>query len=131
MYAQPPQEQMIYQDGQVTVTTARFVVGPTLYPIRGITAVQPIVIPANRGNAIAVGLAASAMLVLGVATSSPGVGGVGVILALVAVGLWMAAHPVYIVRVWTAGGQVDAVSSNELVRIQTIVSALHRATMGM
>ena len=131
MYAQPPQEQMIYQDGQVTVTTARFVVGPTLYPIRGITAVQPIVIPAERGAAVIACLGGGVILLLGIATRSLGFGAFGVLLGLIGVGLWMAAHPVYVVRVWTAGGQVDAVSSNELVRIQTIVSALHRATMGM
>lgn len=130
MYSQPPPEVPIYSDGQVTVTTARFVVGPMLYPIRGITAVQPVLIPADRGASVVVGLGGAVMMLLGFSTDSPGVGVVGVVLVLVAAGLWMAAKPKYIVRVWTAGGQVDAVWSEDQARMQQIVAALHRATMG-
>lgn len=126
-----PSEVPLYNDGQVVVTTARFVVGSTLYPIRGITAVQPVVIPANRSGGIITALVGLCILMIAVMKEDGGFGLIGVIVTGVGVAVAVAAKATYIVRAWIAGGQVDAVASPDWARIQQIVAALHRATMGV
>lgn len=128
-------EQPLYADAQVTVTSARFVVGSMLYPVRGLTAVQPIVIPPNRQPAHwCFALSACAFLLAYLARENHAVAGTfglgGLCGIALGAALWTMAKPLYVVRVWTAGGQVDAVQSADAQRIQRIVLALHRAAMG-
>lgn len=125
-----PHEQVYYQDASgVLVSTSRFVVGSTMYPIRGITAVQAILIPPDRNVAKFVAiLGLCALCLIGSAREVS----VALCVLLLAGAIYLAVHakPTGVVRISTAGGQADAIKSKDVAAIQQIVTALHRATMG-
>lgn len=131
--SQPVGEQVLYQvDGDnVTVTTARFVVGGTMYPIRNITAVQ--LVRGEPSRALAWLIAMGIPLALWVMTTRGsellglillGASGIGFFAA------YLTAKGPLVVRVATSGGQVDAVTTDNEERAKAIVGALHHATIG-
>lgn len=114
------------------VTTARFVVNGTVYPVRGLTAIQYVEVPADYG-------AAAKMLLGGIGFGFLGaIFGGGATLAVTGAvgGLALAvlaalnAKPTYVIRVMTAAGQADAFVSHDKVRSGTIAGALNRAVAG-
>jgi len=122
------QETVYYQSPVATVTTTRFVVGATMYPINGITSVGAVTLPRSFAGWL---IAASAAGMWGVGHTSGegglvrGIPGVAVMLGLLAVAFLRKSK--YAVRVTTAGGQSDALVSADLAMIQAIVAALHQA----
>lgn len=131
--SQPPVEAVLYQvaGDEVTVTTSRFIVGGTMYPVRNITAVQLIRGEPSRARAWAALLGVPfSMWVMG----KPGLEMVGLVLLavsfLAAMVLYVTATGLLVVRMATAGGQVDAVTTSNEERAKAIVGALHRATVG-
>lgn len=132
MYAPPhPVEHGIYQDPQVLVTTARFVVNGTTYPVRGLTAVQYVERPADYAGAakvllggIAVGLVAAMFGSSGAFATCAAAG--AILAAVVAAGQ----KPLFVIRVATAGGQMDAFSTHDKARAGAVASALNRAVAG-
>ena len=127
-------EAVLYQDSDVSVTTARMTVGSTMYPVRGLTAVQLILVPSAQIPAkILVGIA----IFFGLVALLDAIADVGrstwvlpVILLVVAVVVSLKAKPRYAVRIWTAGGQVDAIVLKDLARSQAIITALNQAVVG-
>jgi hypothetical protein len=129
---QPHAEQLIHQDANVLVTTARFVVNGTVYPIRGLTAMQYIEVPADYTDAAKVLLGGIALGLLGaifgggLTLAAVGAGG-GLAVAVLAA---LSAKPRYVVRVMTAAGQADVFTSPDKARAGAIATALNRAVAG-
>ena len=128
----PAAETVLHQDGDVTVTTTRLVVGATMYPVRGLTAVQGVTIAPSRVAAqvlalMAVVLTCLSVLLFASDAGSPLALALPVVLLGLSVVAFVRAKSLYAVRVWTAGGQVDAVVLRDWPRVYAIVEALHRA----
>lgn len=129
---QPHAEQLLHQDATVTVTTARFVVNGTVYPIRGLTAMQYVETPADYAPAAKVllgGVVLGAVIAFfgggsTLATLCAGCGFVAAVLAAVS------AKPSYVIRVMTAAGQADVFVSPDKARSGAIATALNRAVAG-
>lgn len=136
MYSQPPgwappQEVTLYQDATgVIVTSARLVVGPTVYPVRGLTAVQYVELPESH--------TIPKWLVVMAVVSFIAMAGNDVASATVFAGLLFAlaifvavkSKPNLAVRILTAGGQIDAVVTSDRARADQIIAALNRAVAG-
>jgi hypothetical protein len=124
-----PREVTFYQDGEVLITDRRAQIGPTMYPLAQITAVQAAELPPQRGAEYGVGCLGVA-LAIALATVHPlvglVVGGAVVVLGLV---LSLYAKPIRVVRLATAGGQVDAVKDKNHDRVAKIIAALQNAIL--
>lgn len=112
-------EREFYKLGSIVVSSTRFVVGSAMYPINGITSVQTVRIPPSRSGALLLGI-----IGVGVALWNPIVGGL-VILSAIMLGVSRKAQ--FIVRIATAGGQHDALTSADEDQISAVTRALHDA----
>lgn len=130
---QPYAEQVLHQDPNVTVTTARFVVNGTTYPIRGLTAVQYVELPASYTSSIAVLLGGVGAGLFGAAFNEGSLhhllgwtaGG-----AVLAIATAQGMKPTFVIRVVTAAGQADVFTSHDKARSGAIATALNRAIAG-
>lgn len=127
----PPQETTLYQDAAgVTVTSARLVVGSTVYPVRGLTAVQYVELPKSHGASKALALFGVFCFIVNASNAPAG----GAILAAFFVGLAVVIavrkQPELAIRILTAGGQIDAVVTKDRARADQIIAALNRAVAG-
>lgn len=136
-------EVTFYQDSVVLITNARAVLGAKTYAMAGITSVTTGVIPANRRIGIAIacfGLSAAScgccpiglsmtgakdtggFIVLGIGLGLLGMLGIaaGIVLALIT-------KPTYVVRIGSASGEANALSSKDAGYIQKIVNAMNEA----
>lgn len=136
MYSQPPgwgppQEVTLYQDaGGVMVTSARLVVGATVYPIRGLTAVQYVELPQSHTAAKWLVVASIGLFLVMVGQNgTSAVICAGPVFAL-AIFIAVKSKPELAVRILTAGGQIDAVTTSDRNRADQIVAALNRAVAG-
>lgn len=131
-------ESVLLQEGSVTVTSTRFVVGSAMYPIRGITRVDTTERehPAQRGWFILLAIVSLFFVPwLVVQITGPGTGGViGLVLGAVACVTWIVAgrrlrkpRTERIVSIWTAGTNTQALRSFDGGHIGRVVEALHRA----
>jgi len=135
MMHQPPasQEVVLFQDSEVTVTTGRFQIGATMYPIRGITSVSSGFWnqPGSKGAAW---LFAVLALVTIASTGTNPTGGwvlAAIFAALAVVSSVRATTTVWhTVVVHTGGMQQTAVTTKDQQRRDAIVAALHRAVTG-
>lgn len=127
----PSQEATLYQDaGGVIVTSARLVVGSTVYPVRGLTAVQYVELPKSHGASKVLALFGIFCFIVNASQAPVG----GAILAAIFMGLAVAIavrkQPELAIRILTAGGQIDAVVTKDRHRADQIVAALNRAVAG-
>lgn len=121
------QEIVFYQDKSVLITNTRVVVLETMYPVRGITSVSTVSIPPNRkipAGVVMLGLFLSFLGIwLGVVdfvlTGIP-------IFSLGVLWLWLQ-KMTYAIRIFTAGGQLDVLVSQDQSYVITVVQALHGA----
>lgn len=122
-------ETTYYQDPQgVLITSVRAQIGAAMYPLAQITAVQSVVLPPDRTIEFAVFFSG---LVLGgiVAAAVDGILGATIAGAAVVLGIYasLRARPFHVVRLATAGGQVDAVKDKDGERVVKIIAALQHA----
>lgn len=132
--AGPAQEQTLLNDRGVIVSTARFVVGSTTYPLAGITAVQYLELPAQRGGAILAGIILGSIGGVSMGRTFLPNSDASAVLALLcavvaAVGFASTVKPNFVVRVMTAGGQIDAIKSPDKTWTQSIATALNQAVI--
>ena len=121
------QEQVFYSDDAgVRVSNSRFTVGATTYALSGITSVSVFRYPAKRSPAIWTAIIGLLLAVVGFnVTAMLGVAGI----VILAIGiLWFfRIKDTIVVRIHTAGGETDAVSSTDASYIHKIVAALNDA----
>jgi hypothetical protein len=113
---------MFLSEQGIVVSSSRFVVGATTYPLAGITSVSSFVIPAKR-------MAGILLLVLGLIVLLAGGYVFGAITAAIGILILVVVKPTYVVRMATAGGQVDALVSKDAHYIQRVVGALNQAVI--
>lgn len=116
-------EQVFFDQGNVKVTNARFIVSAQTYAMNGVTSVKSHVVPPSRGGVlILIGLG---LLVLFAASGGMKLLGV----ALAAAGAWLftqqkSTHSVYLS---SASGEVQALSDTDATFIDNVVAALNDA----
>jgi hypothetical protein len=121
------EETTYYQDGQVTISNARAVLGAKTYAMTNITSVTMGEKPANRALGAVLVLAGGAGLCVGGAGDSSGALIVGVLLVIAGIALAILAKPSYIVKIGSAGGESDALIAPDKEYIQKIVNAVNEA----
>lgn len=121
------QEQVFFADDSgVRVSSSRFTVGATTYALSGITSVSAVRYKAKRSPAIWTAVIGVLLAVIGF-NMTPAVGVVGIVVLAVGVLWFFLLKDTIVVRIHTAGGETDAVSSHDASYIHTIVSALNEA----
>ena len=132
-------EQVLLQGGSVTITTARFIVGATSYPLRGITSVTAVKLPRELTTVKWVAFFGVVLLVVVLSANADRDAVTQAITAMICAGPLFAialvsfrrAKSEYVVRITTASGAVDAVRLNDLAATQSVVSTLNRALAGV
>jgi len=121
-------EETILEQGKVTVTTSRLLIGAKTYAMSNITSVTFGKIPAVRWPTVIVVVAGVCVLLFGIALDSILVGLV-VGGAIIALGVWLftLAKPRYTVRLGSASGETDALSAKNEEWIRKIVNAVNEA----
>lgn len=111
-------------EGSVTVTNARFVVPGQTYALSGITSVSTWVKkPSKKGPIISIIIGLIALFI-GIDTKSAGGIGFGVVLIGIGALILFLQKPTYTVRLYTASGEVDAISSKDRDFIHRISGAV-------
>lgn len=127
-------DQVLFQEGYVTVTTTMLKIGTAMYPIRNISSVQAAAILPSYSTAVMV-------LLFGLLCSACGVGivgsfgsdtsavflGVGSVCVLLGVVLIATKKKIFSVRIATTGGQVDALTSTDFAAIHRVTQAVAQA----
>ena len=121
-------ETTFYSDERgVRITNTRAIVGATTYAMANITSVSTAVKPANRTPGIVVAILGLLVLVITGLLGSSG----GVIFGVIFLGLGILvaviAKATYVVRIGSASGEADAISSKDEKYIQAIVQAMNEA----
>ena len=114
-------------DRGVRITNTRAIVGTTTYAMANITSVSMSEKPANRKLGIVVAILG--LIILAITYQLGSSGGVIFGVILLGLGILIAAivKPTYTVRIGSASGEADAVSSNDKKYIQAIVRAMNEA----
>ncbi len=116
-------EQVFFEQGNVKVTNARFIVSAQTYAMNGVTSVKSNVVPPSRnGPLIAIGIG---LLLLVAAEGAMKIAG----LLVAGFGAWLfsqqkSTHSVYLS---SASGEVQALSGTDEGFINSVVHALNEA----
>lgn len=121
-------EIVFYSDDRgVRITNTRAIVGLTTYAMANITSVTMSVKPAKRTPGIVVAILGLLILIITAELGSAG----GVIFGVIVLGLGIlmavVAKPIFTVRIGSASGEADAVSSKDRDYIQAVVRAMNEA----
>ena len=128
------EEEVIYTDNQVSISTSRIVLGATTYALRNITSVKMTFTPAKRGCAILLLIFGALTLLIGLGKGSSD--GVGAVLGGLVVGgiigglgyLWMrSSKDDYHVLIASSSGEAKALTSKDKAYIEKIVTAINDA----
>jgi len=124
------QDEVVYfQDLGITITNARAVLGAKSYAMANITSVGMGHTPANRTPGVIVALLGVAFGGCLATASDSATGALifGLVLLLSGVAIAASAKSKYAVRIGSASGESDALSSDDREHIQKIVNALNEA----
>lgn len=125
------EEQTLFAENGVYVTTARFVVGTVVFPIRGLTAVIPFCERPKRGVAFTCfGIAAFLFFAALGHPTAPISGGaftIGLCLAGVGTFAWVSLKPRYGLRILTASTSVPAILTPDHSFVERVHVALNQA----
>jgi hypothetical protein len=116
-------EQVFFEQGNVKVTNARFIVNSQTYAMHGVTSVKSQVVPPSRGGAIAA-------ICVGLLILFAADGGAKIIgIAIAAAGAWYLSQqkPVHSVYLSSASGEVQALSDSDSSFINNVIHALNEA----
>jgi len=114
-------EASYYQDGTVSITNARAVLGGKTYAMANITSVSMATIPANRKPGIVIAIIG--LLIAGVTNG----GIIGLLILAAGIVLAVIVKPSYVVRIGSASGEADGLVSPNIEYIQKIVNAVNEA----
>ena len=114
-------ENSFYQDESgVFVTTTRFQVPGTTYPINGITSVSNVEIKPNR-------MASYVIILFGLVGLIAGSASFGAVMLVIGGVIFAMQKTEYAVSIFTAGGQINAIKSADDKKVTKIVTALNEA----
>ena len=122
------EEKIFYSDSKgVMVTSTRFIVGRTTYPIAAITSITTLRIPAKRDTAIWM-IAIGALVVIFGFPLSYIAGVLGIAVLAMGVMQFFKIKDTHILKISTAAGEIEVVkSTGDPDRIQNIARALNEA----
>src|SRR5271154_3076624 len=120
-------ETIFFQEGEILVTNARFVVGSQTFAMRTITSVKGEMTPANYVGAILLIIIGLIIALIAFLNLVIVVGIFGVL--VLAAGIWIASKrkPIYAVVLTTAGGEITAHASKDWSYISQIIEALNQS----
>ncbi|MCP5537246.1 MAG: hypothetical protein H7A51_13580 [Akkermansiaceae bacterium] len=130
--AMPPTqttEQTIFSNNLITVTSSRIVTGNTTYPLNGITAVSSYQHPKTYGLPSTLIILGSIVFLMSVMNGSWFLGFVSFLVAVLGIWLCTRVKAVYSVKISTAGGQVDILSSYSREFVISAVEAINQAVI--
>jgi len=110
-------------DRSVRITNTRVIVGATTYAMANITSVLMAKKPANRVPGIV--LAILGLILLAIPVS--GIRVLGVVLLVLGILIAVIVKPTYTIRIGSASGESDAISSKDKKYVQGIVTAMNEA----
>ncbi|HLL30500.1 MAG TPA: DUF6232 family protein [Allosphingosinicella sp.] len=116
-------EQIFFEQGNVKVTNARFVVHSQTFAMNGVTSVKAGVVPPSRGGAI-VAIGVGILMALGAEGAAKIVG-----IAVAAAGAWYLSQQksTHLVYLSSASGEVKALSDTDESFINSVIHALNEA----
>ena len=122
-------ETTYYQDGGITVTNARAVLGAKTYAMANITSVSMGEIPANRAPGVVVALIGLAIAGCSASAGSDATSGIviGVIVLGIGIAIAAAVKIQYVVKIGSASGESNALVAKDKEYIQKIVNAVNEA----
>jgi len=122
-------ETTYYQEGGITVTNARAVLGAKTYAMANITSVSMGEKPANRAPGIVVALIGLAIAGCSATAGSDATGGIvfGIIVLGVGIAIAAAVKTQYVVKIGSASGESNALVAKDKEYIQKIVNAVNEA----
>ena len=129
MSSTPSNETTYFQEGNITITNARAVLGEKTYAMSNVTSVSMGTIPPNRSTPIIIGLVGFALGGCGLAseTRSWALIIIGLVAVAVAALIFFTAKERYIVKIGSASGEANALSSIRRDYIEKIVKAMNDA----
>ena len=117
-------ETSFYSDNSgVRITNTRAILGTKTYAMANISSVSAAITPAKRGLGIVLAIIGFLLVLV----PESGVRIFGVILLGVGILLAVIAKATYIVRIGSASGEADAISSHDRAYVDGIVTAMNEA----
>lgn len=147
MEKQMPNEKIYYQDPDVTITNARAIFGEKTYSVSNITSVvkgkiKPFIFHWVILALVAIFflLSGSPLLLEAITQIPPATQGelyslilwsvivfVALVVLIFSIWRWSKAKPTWVVKVSSASGEIDAFSSKDEARIQSIVTGINQS----
>jgi hypothetical protein len=121
-----PEESTFFQNGNITVTNARFIVAAHTFAIRGVTSVEGVETPASYGGA-ALAILLGLIMSIAIFTGGYAIGIVGLVLLVIGIALAINRKSKFAVVLRTAGGEVTAYESPDRHLVAQIIRALNEA----
>jgi hypothetical protein len=115
-------ERVFFEQGDVKVTNARFIVGRRTYAMHGVTSVKSSVAPPNRG-ALIIAIIVGLLMLAG----PVGMKVFGIIVAGVAIWILSQQKSTHAVFLSSASGEVQALANTDEAYIGGVVNALNEA----
>ncbi len=119
-------EQVFLEEGYVTVTRSRIVIGNQTYPVANVTAIRTDVVLPNRSAPIIMGAIGAILLLYGISGNVTAFL-LGVTLFAVAVVVWRQAKPTYKLVFGTAGGERSVLESEDGDYVFRVADAIDEA----
>lgn len=120
-------ESKVFENGDVLVTTTRFVVNGQTYAMNGVTSVKSLKKDPSRALPVIIGIIGFIAFASGVGSGSTFAAVFGLAIFGGAWFLWKSQTPEYSVRLATASGEASALSSKDKSYITQVVEALNNA----
>jgi hypothetical protein len=120
------EEQVFLQEGDVSVSNARATLGGKTYAMANITSVAMAVTPASRKLGIIIAIVGFLIFLAG-ASNSTGGALFGILVLAGGTALAAMAKATYVVRLGSASGEADGLTSKDRAFIDRIVGALNKA----
>ncbi len=120
------EEQAFFEEGYVTVTRSRIVIGNQTYPVANITSIRTDTVHPNLLGPFLVGIFGATLLIGGISESA-GASLFGAALIALSVFLWKRAGATYTIFFGTAGGERRALESEDADYVVRVAEAIDQA----
>ncbi|SEK65149.1 hypothetical protein SAMN04487787_1037 [Kosakonia sacchari] len=118
------EEVQFYNNGNVSITNSRFMVGSTTYAMNGVTSVKR---GQTKPSKVAPVILAIIGLIMLFAAATLMFKGIGILLVVIAVAWFKSIKPEYIVFLNSASGESQALSSTDRKYIDDVIKSLNDA----
>lgn len=120
------EEQAFFEEGYVTVTRSRIVIGNQTYPVANITSIRTDTVDPNLLGVFLAGILGAILLIVGI-TQSATTFLLGAVLIAVSVVMWKRAKTTYTIFFGTAGGERRALENEDADYVNRVARAIDQA----